>query len=279
MMEIRITGIGSVSAYGTLAGAITPASVSPSAITAWPAGDGSRACLVPPFRPADVVPGLKTRRLDRLSVWSLVAASLAVRDSEIDLDALDRARAAVVFGTGLGCLELTEAFFRSAADHGWAQTDPILFPETLGNAPAGHIARHFGIRGPNLTVSSKGSAGECALSQGVSLLRNGQADTALVLAGDALTQGAYKWYEAAGLLAQGFVPAEGVAALVLESSASSKVYARVRFGAGSAAAVPPDPVAHGIRDSGGLLRLAIALGSAARPSSFDVRSLRLEVPA
>ena len=230
-----ITGVGSVSPYGPRTGAFKPTPLEPSLITAWPTEGERRAFLVPPFRPADVAPGLKTRRLDRLSVWSLVAASLAIQDSGLDLNQVDRSRVAVIFGTELGCIELTESFFRSAASHGWPQTEPILFPETLGNAPAGHIARHFGLRGPNLTVSCKGLAGEGALLQGVSLLRNGQADLALVLAGDTLTEASHGWYEASGLLAGGFVPSEGVTALVLqpagiEQNGNARIYAGIRAG-------------------------------------------------
>jgi hypothetical protein len=191
---------------------------------------------------------LKTRRLDRLSVWSLVAASLAIKDSGLDLDQVDRSRFAVILATALGCLELTEAFFQSAGTHGWSQTDPIFFPETLGNAPASHVARYLDLRGPNVTVGSKGLAGECALLQAFSLLRNGQADLALVLSGDTLTRTSYEWYEAAGMLspacfnteqiagACGFIPSEGVTAMLLEPADSRfrrhtfRPYARLRSG-------------------------------------------------
>lgn len=64
--------------------------------------------------------------------------------------------------------------------------------------------------------------------QAASLLRHGQADMAIVLAGDTLTQAVYEWYEAAHRLAPacfnhdpvssaaGFIPGEGVVAMVLE---------------------------------------------------------------
>jgi 3-oxoacyl-[acyl-carrier-protein] synthase II len=110
---------------------------------------------VKPFRPASVVPGLKTRRLDRLSAWALVASSLAIQDAGIDLSQVDRSRVAVVFATGFGCVELTEAFYQSAAANGWSGTDPITFPETLANAPASHVALFHDLRGPNLTVAAR----------------------------------------------------------------------------------------------------------------------------
>jgi 3-oxoacyl-[acyl-carrier-protein] synthase II len=239
-----LTGIGSVTPFGPLAGLIAADSPPPRAITSWTTPGLRRAFLVEPFRAAEIVPGVKTRRLDRLSVWALVAASLALRDAGIDLNHVDRSRTAVLFATGFGCVELTESFFQSAACNGWAGTDPITFPETLGNAPAAHVALFHQLRGPNLTIGSKSFAAECALLQAASLLRNGQADMAIVLAGDTLTQAVYEWYEAAHLLspacfsdepvsaANGFVPGEGVVAMVLEKAGrdSSRPYAALGAG-------------------------------------------------
>jgi 3-oxoacyl-[acyl-carrier-protein] synthase II len=244
MKTLVLTGIGSVTPFGPLAGLIAAEYPQPSAITAWATPGLRRAFQVPQFRPADVVPGVKTRRLDRLSAWALVAASLALRDAGIDIGQIDRSRVAVLFATGFGCVELTEAFFQSAANNGWAGTDPITFPETLGNAPAAHVALFHQLRGPNLTIASKSFAAESALLQAASLLRHGQADMAIVLAGDTLTQAVYEWYETAHLLApacfspdpiastDGFVPSEGVVAMVLENSGREPSRPYAALGAG-----------------------------------------------
>src|ERR1700683_5283183 len=197
---VTITGIGSVSPHGPLAGLIPQSPLEPGTITAWTTAGLRRAFLVKPFRAASVVPGLKTRRLDRLSVWALVASSLAIKDAGIDLNQVDRSRVAVVFATAFGCVELTEAFYLSAAANGWNGTDPITFPETLASAPTSHVAMFHQLRGPNITVSNKYFFGESAMIQAASLLRHGQADLAIVLAGDALAQTLYSWYEVAGLL-------------------------------------------------------------------------------
>ena len=245
---VTITGIGSVSPYGPVAGLIPQNSLKPTSITAWTTAGPRRAFLVPSFRPADVVPGIKTRRLDRLSVWCLVASSLAFKDAGIDLNQVDRSRVAVVFATAFGCVELTEAFYLSAAANGWNGTDPATFPETLASAPASHVSMFHRLRGPNITVSNKYFAGESAILQAASLLRQRQADLAIVLAGDALARTLYSWYEEANLLssacldsdpvseAAGFIPSEGVAALVMESSArvdlrpGARSYARINAG-------------------------------------------------
>ncbi len=230
----HITGLGSVSPLGLCRGLIGARATKPRMYFEDPVRGGRRAFMVEPFRPGDVVPGLKTRRLDRLSVWSLVAAHLALQDARIDLEKEDRSRFAVVFGTGYGCIELTEAYFKSVAGFGYAKADPIVFPETLDNSPASHVARVLGLRGPNITLSCRGVSGESALIQGASLLRDGEADRVLVLAGDTLSRPLYEWFDAARVLSDacyadrpepasplargtGFVPGEGLAAIVIES--------------------------------------------------------------
>jgi hypothetical protein len=242
---VTITGIGSVSPYGPLAGLIPPSPLEPTVITAWTTAQPRRAFLVPVFRAADVVPGVKTRRLDRLSVWALVASSLALKDAGIDLNQVDRSRVAVIFATAFGCVELTEAFYLSAAANGWNGTDPATFPETLASAPASHVSMFHGLRGPNITLSNKNFSGESAMMQAAGLLRRGQADLAIVLAGDALARSLYSWYEEADLLssacynsdpiqvADGFIPSEGVAALVMELSTRGDVHSELRPGARS----------------------------------------------
>jgi hypothetical protein len=239
-----IAGIGSVTPLGATAGLLSDFDIAPQPIAAWPNATLRRAYQVQPFNPAKLVPGAKTRRLDRLSCWALVAASLALQDAGLDLDAMDRSRVAVLFASGFGCLELTESFYRSAALNGWSGTDPITFPETLANAPACHVALFHGLRGPNLTLGGENFAAEIALLRAASLLRHGQADRAIVIAGDALSPAVYQWYETAGLLSPAcfvsdppartasFVPSEGVAAVLLESAAKTerKIYAQFTGG-------------------------------------------------
>ncbi|HXB62217.1 MAG TPA: beta-ketoacyl synthase N-terminal-like domain-containing protein [Acidobacteriaceae bacterium] len=275
-----ITGIGSVSPFGPLAGLIPHSHVEPTPITAWATDGLRRAFLVTPFQPSSIVPGVKTRRLDRLSAWAVVASSLALQDAGIDLDLLDRSRVAVVFGTGSGCIESAESFFQSAHVNGWSGTDPITFPETLANSPAGHVAIWHNVRGPNITVSVKNFSGESAMLQAASLLRHGQADLAIVIAGDTVTRTFYEWYETAGLLApacfnsgpllqnSGYVPSEGVVALVLEpegsrpaGSRNARSYAHLKGGHWTAGG---EPVA-GIRKvlGGEIPDLAICAGDGA----------------
>ena len=229
---IVLTGFGSVSAFGPHRGLLAPASVDLQVISRWPTRGARRARLVPRFRASDVVPGLKTRRMDRLSVWALVAASLALEDARFEPESSgDHDRTAVILGTAFGCLDMTEEFLLSITRHGPAMADPILFPETLSNLPAGHVARHFGLRGPNVTLSCGGLSAEAALGEAMAQMLCGETDVAVVMAGDLLSRALFEWYEAASLLApecfevpgrharrNAFVPGEGLGVVVIETA-------------------------------------------------------------
>ncbi len=245
-----------MSATGPASGLPDPLGASePQLITRWPTDGPRKAFVVPPFRPAQVVPGLRTRRMDRLSAWALLGSVLALRDAGIEAEALDGDRTAVVFGTAHGCLELTQEFLGAISDDADV-APPIVFPETLANLPASHIAHHFGIHGPNLTVSAGFVSGEAALLQALSLISAGEADRVLLLAGDVLSQALYEWYEVASLLAPAclgesgvaraarrrtIVPGEGLAACVLEASeglAARQGKAHGRYHAGWLGSLP-----------------------------------------
>jgi hypothetical protein len=160
---------------------------------------------------------------------------LAFQSAGLDPAASDLSRTGVVCGSALGCLDRTQEFLAAVAEAS-AKADPILFPETLTNLVAGHVARHVGARGPNLTVMAGSSSGETALVEAAAILAAGAADRILVLAGDCLTRPLYEYYEAAGWLAPSCVsadppavtperyyrvPGEGLVSCLLETEASA----------------------------------------------------------
>lgn len=57
---------------------------------------------------------------------------------------------------------------------------PIHFPETVGNYLAGALARAYGLRGPNLTVSGGPGAGIEGFGEAVQMIQHGAADVVFV---------------------------------------------------------------------------------------------------
>ncbi|OGL44731.1 MAG: hypothetical protein A2161_07425 [Candidatus Schekmanbacteria bacterium RBG_13_48_7] len=232
-IPIVISGIGSVCSLGICEGRVLNTVQPLSEIDNWPAQKHKFASLVKKFNPSTIVKGLKTRRLDNLSVWTLVASALALKNAGIDHTAVQSVRKAIVFGAGFGCLILSENFLQGISEHGLAQSDPIVFPETLDNFPAAHFAQQFNFQGANITFNAKGISGEAALLFGADLIACAEADLVIVAAGDTLTRSLFDWYEKMNVLSSqanassgritpfcfdndGFIPGEGVCACVLE---------------------------------------------------------------
>jgi Beta-ketoacyl synthase, N-terminal domain len=142
-------------------------------------------------------------------------------------------------------------------------------------------------------LSNKYFAGESAIIQAACLLRHGQADVAIVLAGDAILRSIYSWYEEAGLLSpacynsdslretSGFIPSEGVAALVMESSArrngssNGRCYARIGSGRWAAGGTPAEMIRRML--GGSLPSLTICSGNGAPCAGSETTILAREI--
>ncbi len=158
------------------------------------------------------------RRMDRLGIFAVVASQLALRDAGVEVSAKNRHRVGVVFGTGLGPMETMERFVGPLLHEGPSAANPAIFPNTVYNAAAGHVAVHFGTVGPTSTVTALHAAGASAICYGRDLVADGRADALLCVAADTLTDAVIRAYRQLGLLspAGGFALAEAGASLILE---------------------------------------------------------------
>jgi hypothetical protein len=174
---------------------------------------GIQARRVP--RPANPPPELRHPRLRRASDITRfgVAAGLeALGTGRRARVAAGDLRLGLVFAVMDGCVAYSARFFGEVLA-GPALASPILFPETVFNAPAAHLAAVLGSTGPNDTLVGGPAGFVAALSHAAGWLCDNRADGVLVVGAeeaDPLTAGAV------GLFAPGAVVAEGAGALYLE---------------------------------------------------------------
>jgi 3-oxoacyl-[acyl-carrier-protein] synthase II len=170
------------------------------------------------------------RRMDKLGVFSVVAAHLALRDAGLELNDENRNRVGVIFGTGVGPMESMENFSRPLLQEGPAAANPAIFPNTVYNAAGGQVAMHVGALGPASTVTAGHAAGASAICYGYDLTSCSQADAILCLAADTLTDTVIRAYKQLGLLASepaatehgGFALAEAGIAVLLERATKAQ---------------------------------------------------------
>ncbi len=217
--EIAIAGAGAVSPAGWGCAPFLEALRRGDALGcepfALPGAGGSRMRRRPVPKPVQKLPFLRDPRLRRASpVGRFLAAAASEALASSRLDSSGR-RLAVISTCFTGCVNYSARFFGEVLDDP-ATASPILFPETVFNAPASHLAALFGSDEVNHTLVGDESAFASALDMAAAWLIDGAADAVLVVAGeesDPLTA------EAKCLLEGGGVVGEGAGALLLERTA------------------------------------------------------------
>ncbi len=116
------------------------------------------------------------RRMDDYCKYGVIAAKLAMDDSEIMVDKINESRVGAVLSTVWGPFATTYKYFKDVLEKGPAQASPFLFPNTVTNAAVGKVARLLGLKG----VSSM-LIGCCPINYSFDLIKTGKAD--IILAG------------------------------------------------------------------------------------------------
>jgi 3-oxoacyl-[acyl-carrier-protein] synthase II len=206
MSEIVITGVGIVSPIGVGHEAFwencKKASTGIKQITTFDTSPfkSNVAGWVEDFDPSQFMPTRTYRRMSRVSRMAVSASIEALEDSKLALETIDKDKIGVIVGTAYGSSSHVEDFFLSFLNDGPRGAQPFLFPETVPNAPASHVAMFHGITGPNTTFCQNDISAENAILYAYNLLSQNMVDVVLVGGADELTAIQYACYDALGVL-------------------------------------------------------------------------------
>jgi 3-oxoacyl-[acyl-carrier-protein] synthase II len=131
------------------------------------------------FDPAALFGRRAARRNDRFALFALEAARQAVADAELQSEEVDRQRAGVFIGTGIGgVLTLLENYdiLQKSGPH---RVSPLMVPMMMPNAAAAAVAIAHGLCGPNIAVVSACATGSHAIGEAAEVIRRGQAELML----------------------------------------------------------------------------------------------------
>ncbi|MFM9915407.1 MAG: beta-ketoacyl-[acyl-carrier-protein] synthase family protein [Rhizobacter sp.] len=177
----------------------------------------------------------KTRMLDRFSLLGLYAANQAVRGAHGALLDIDRARAGVFVGTGMGGTLTMDSGYQTLYGERSDRIKPFTILMGMHNAAAAWIGIEHDLRGPNMTYSTACSSSTVAIGEAWMRVATGQLDVAIAGGAEApLSPGSLKAWEALHTVAamdvenpstscrpfskdrSGMVLGEGAAMLVIE---------------------------------------------------------------
>jgi 3-oxoacyl-[acyl-carrier-protein] synthase II len=192
-----------------------------------------KAAQISDFQIREYVPYKGSSQFSRAAQFVCAAASLALKDANLDLYGSDRNDFGVVLGTAFGSASSMEAFDEECLRDGERFVDPMSFPKTVANSPAGCLSILTGAAGLNITLSTDFASGLGAVEYAAGVLDEGRARIVIAGGYDELSRASHIEMYEAGLLAcsaeadagdsapldrgrTGFFLGEGAGILVLE---------------------------------------------------------------
>src|SRR6266404_9177930 len=134
--------------------------------------------------PESVMAGFAHPRLRRASVISRFAAAAgldALRAAGVESASQNGKRTALIFAISNGGVIYTKRFYSNIVESGAQSASPLLFPETVFNAPASHLAAILGITGATYTLVGDGAVGLLAMRMAEEIMMNDAIDYCLVV--------------------------------------------------------------------------------------------------
>jgi 3-oxoacyl-[acyl-carrier-protein] synthase II len=153
------------------------------------------------FHPKDFIPASKIRRLDRASQFAIAASKLALADAKFSVTRENSSRVGVVLGSGFCGLSSSEEFHRGQVLKGFLDLNPMLFPNTVPNAPSSYVSIELGIQGVNSTLVQSFCTAEAAMFFACDQLRKRRADLILTGGVDELSEYLFRGFSELHLLA------------------------------------------------------------------------------
>lgn len=133
------------------------------------------AAEVRDFEPRDYMDAKAARRMARFAQFAVAAAGEALRDSGLDLDALDRSRVAVDIGTSLGGTANVEEQIQTFVAKGRKRVDAFYLPTFIYNMAACQVAMTYGLHGPTTTPVLACATGTYAIGEAARAVHHGDA--------------------------------------------------------------------------------------------------------
>ena len=125
----------------------------------------------------------EARKMDKYCQYAMVAADEAIKNSGLDLKAIDSEKLAVIVGSGIGGIGTIEKEHAKLMEKGPSRVTPYLIPMIIGNMAAGNIAIKYGAKGMCSSVVTACATGTNAIGDAFHMIQDGRAD--IIIAGGA----------------------------------------------------------------------------------------------
>lgn len=123
----------------------------------------------------------RLRRASAISRFAAVAGLQALESAGLRLESRNSERIALIFAISNGGVAYTKRFYHEVVGAGAQAASPLLFPETVFNAPASHLAAILGVTGITYTLVGDSTVGLAAITMAEELMASEALDCCVVV--------------------------------------------------------------------------------------------------
>lgn len=122
----------------------------------------------------------EARRMDPFIHYGIAAGVQAYEDSGLEDSGFDAQRFGVAVGSGIGGINSIEQTSLLIRDSGPRKVSPFFVPGSIINMIAGNLSIRFGLKGPNIAITTACTTGTHNIGVAANMINNNQADIMLV---------------------------------------------------------------------------------------------------
>ncbi len=119
------------------------------------------------------------RRADRYVQFAVAASKMAMEDSGLDLEKVDRRRIGVMVGSGIGGLSTLEREHGTYLNKGPNRVSPFTIPMMISNIASGIVSMEHGLHGPNMGIVTACATSNNNIGEAWRIIKFGDADAFL----------------------------------------------------------------------------------------------------
>lgn len=128
------------------------------------------------FSPEEYIDKKEAKRMDKFTQFAVAGTKLAIADSKLDIDKVDKERFGVIIGSGVGGIETLEKQHTNLLKKGPRRVSAFFIPMMITNMAPGQISMLYGAKGPSFAVTSACASGTHAIGEAFRMIQRGVSD-------------------------------------------------------------------------------------------------------
>ncbi len=183
--RVVVTGVGVVSPAGSnikdfwenlLAGKSFISKVSKFDVSDYPV---QIAAEVKDFNPEEYLDKKELRKTDEFVQFAYAASKQAIEMAKLDIESIDRNRAGIIIGSGIGGIKTIEKQHELLLSKGPKRISPFFVAMEIINMASGYVSIKLQFKGPNIAVVTACATGTHSIGEAFRTIKYGDADVML----------------------------------------------------------------------------------------------------